>query len=87
MICKAVNEKVARVTMFYPGTKRKMLEAKVKGTTFTGHPYCTTFGNTLRMWSYVSFICEKAGITKYLNWHAGDDVLMYLTSADANLFA
>lgn len=39
-----------------------MLNVMIEGTTFTGHPTSTTFGNTNRMFFYTKFICKKAGI-------------------------
>jgi hypothetical protein len=54
-----------------------MLKVEIEGTTFTGHPTSTTFGNTNRMFFYTKFICKKAGI-KACQLHAGDDVLLLL---------
>jgi len=50
--------------MFYPGTNKRriMMKGKIEGTTFTGHPSRTTFGNTERMVYYCYYICTKAGI-------------------------
>jgi hypothetical protein len=52
-----LTEKV-KVVMYYPGHKKQkvMLTAFLLGTTFTGHPSSTTFGNTWRMSLYTMFI-------------------------------
>jgi len=34
----------------------------IMGTTFSGHPTATTLFNTIRVLSYISFACFKAGI-------------------------
>lgn len=45
--------------MKYPRSDRVMIVAKILGTTFTGHPVRTTFGNTLRMMFYTMYIAEQ----------------------------
>jgi hypothetical protein len=40
-----------------------MMKGSLRGTTFTGHPIRTTFGNTMRMYYY----------TKYARSFIGDD--------------
>jgi len=51
-----------------------MFTAKLKGTTFTGHPTSTTFGNTWRMFFYAMFIADQLGIRMH-TVNAGDDVV------------
>jgi hypothetical protein len=76
------------VKMYYPGFKGKklMMEAKVRGTTFTGHPTSTTLGNTFRMLFYTLFIKDEAKITTLENFHAGDDVLTIINKIDCIRF-
>lgn len=52
--------------MYYPGTKRKMMDTVIKGTTFTGHPIRTTFGNTMRMLFYAKYIKYMSKIDNIL---------------------
>jgi hypothetical protein len=42
--------------------KVKYFGAKIRGTTFTGHPTRTTLGNTLRMMFYTKYIASKNNI-------------------------
>lgn len=42
-------------------TGTKIYTAKVKGTTYSGHPTRTTLGNTIRVISYISFAAYLAG--------------------------
>lgn len=74
--------------MYYPNTlkKRKMLTGTIKGTTFTGHPTRTTFGNTLRMYFYTKFIKDRHGIRNFKHYHAGDDVLVLTDIENATKF-
>jgi hypothetical protein len=74
-----------KYTMMYPGTSRIMIKGVMRGTTFTGHPLRTTLGNTLRMYFYTSFICNKAGIDM-VHLHAGDDVLAYVSREESSKF-
>lgn len=87
-IRKALNAEEVSVRMKYPYSSKVMLKAKIRGTTFTGHPTRTTFGNTLRMRAYVSLIIKKLAYkTKILKWHAGDDVLIYMSRRFVNEFS
>lgn len=47
-ILKALTNPIARVEGFYPYSDLLMFTGNILGTTFTGHPSKTTFGNTLR---------------------------------------
>jgi len=64
--------------MYYKNThkSRKVISVTVNGTTFTGDPTRTTLGNTLRSYSYLSFVRHKAGVPKRSMKFlcAGDDV-------------
>jgi hypothetical protein len=68
--------------MYYPGTykKCKAIYARIKGTTFTGHPTRTTLGNTLRTIAYNLYVLKLARIPKncYSLFVSGDDVLLIL---------
>jgi len=66
-------------------TKVKYFSAKIKGTTFTGHPTRTTLGNTLRMMFYTLFIAYKAGVP-ITACHAGDDVVVILDKCNVEKF-
>jgi hypothetical protein len=76
--------------MYYPKSNKKriMMKAKLTGTTFTGHPCRTTFGNSCRMMFYTMFICMKAGIPyeDFIHYHAGDDVLVRALGKFVHLF-
>jgi len=76
------------------GTKRRLIEGTICGTTFSGHPTRTTFGNTLRVICYLYYVCKKTGVRwdpltnlgNEINFLvAGDDVfaLSTLTAAQA----
>jgi hypothetical protein len=66
----------------------------IKGTTFSGHPTRTTFGNTMRVLLYAGFVAHKANIpvdfTKKRQrgliefFVSGDDAMVKL-SKDADL--
>lgn len=43
------------------GEQRKLLTLKVKGTTFSGNPIRTTFGNTMRVIFYHLFALHETG--------------------------
>ncbi len=65
--------------------KVKYFGAKIRGTTFTGHPTRTTLGNTLRMMFYTRFIAFIAGV--YIEaCHAGDDVVVIIEREDVKKF-
>lgn len=55
-------------------SKIKLFSGKVKGTVFSGHPTRTTFGNTLRVITFVKFILYLADITNYHLSVGGDDI-------------
>lgn len=74
-IKKHILDLDAFFTMYYPKTRKKLLQGQIKGTTFTGHPVRTTFGNTMRMYYYTNFIMTQHDI-KVVQFHAGDDVLV-----------
>lgn len=52
----------AEVYMYEPRGRNKILKIRIKGTTFTGHPCRTTWGNTIRMISYILFFYHKLGV-------------------------
>lgn len=62
------------------------MKGLLNGTTFTGHPTRTTFGNTLRMLFYTRFILSKCSSRLAIALHAGDDVLAYLNRSLALQF-
>jgi hypothetical protein len=43
--------------MYYAQSRKKLLMLKglIKGTTFTGHPTSTTWGNTIRSYLYLEY--------------------------------
>jgi hypothetical protein len=57
---------------------RKFFRAKIYGTVTSGHPTRTTFGNTLRVILYYSYLFEKAGIKRYRMYVGGDDFFAIL---------
>lgn len=60
-----------------------MMTADLLGTTFTGNPTSTTFGNTCRMFFYTLFMIEKAKLAYApAQFHAGDDVLLVIDKSD-----
>lgn len=71
------------VTAYYPGTKdtKVMIKAKLRGTTFTGHPTSTTFGNTWRMFFYSKYIAKREHLKVKLA-NAGDDVVAIFSRQD-----
>jgi len=73
---KEILKHTVPVTAFYPGTKdtKVMMSGLLRGTTFTGHPTSTTFGNTWRMFFYSKFIAKQENVKVKLA-NAGDDVV------------
>jgi len=55
------------------------------GTVTSGHPTRTTFGNTLRVIMYYSFIFDELGIIHYSFFVGGDDFYCILTEQDSYL--
>lgn len=49
----------------------------VKGTTFSGHPTKTTFGNSLRSILYFEFVLQGINLAPKL-MAAGDDVVLWV---------
>ena len=71
----------ATTAKFYlPWKKEVVCSGSVTGTVFSGHSVRTTFGNSLRVVSFVRFIMERAGIPQscYRLNVAGDDVMLFL---------
>jgi hypothetical protein len=52
------------------------MKGSLRGTTFTGHPIRTTFGNTMRMYYYTKYARSFIGDNDIRQFHAGDDVLL-----------
>jgi len=67
------------------GRKRPMVRGKVLGTTYSGHPLRTSYGNSHRQYLYVKFLLNKAGITKYRMLVLGDDVLFFIEAGQDHL--
>lgn len=72
-----------------PDKSREYVESNyichvIKGTTFSGHPSKTTFGNTLRSLCYAYYYLHLAGLDKPWNNDycdviaAGDDVVIFV---------
>jgi hypothetical protein len=77
------------VAFYLKDNAKKIFRAfsyKVYGTVYSGDPTRTTFGNSLRVISYMEFILHCAGITKYKVFVAGDDVLLILNRCDLETF-
>jgi len=67
---------------YYLGKQRKkMFEATLAGTTFSGFNLRTTFGNSFRQMFYMKYVLHLAGITKpdYNLRVAGDDVMLIIS--------
>jgi len=79
---KLINNKIAKMTLFVTvdGKRRKLGVAKVKGTTFSGNPYLTTLGNTMRVILAHKFAALRAGIptTDFVMRVAGDDAILWV---------
>lgn len=54
---------------------------KVLGTTLSGDPIATTFGNSLKVSAYVSLLCAN-NIEPWHAFVAGDDVLIMAHPSD-----
>jgi hypothetical protein len=62
-----------------------MMTFTLTGTTYTGHPTATTFGNTWRMFFYTKFISKQENFNMK-SVHAGDDVTSIVeTSGETNI--
>lgn len=57
-----MTDSKAEVFMYEPRGRRKVLKIGIRGTTFTGHPCRTTWGNTIRMISYICYFLYKMGV-------------------------
>lgn len=62
------------------------MKAVVSGTVFSGHPTRTTFGNTLRVITYMKYIFSLGQIDKYGLFVCGDDVLGIIENEQKELF-
>jgi len=55
---RALTETVSPFIMLNKQTKKIELAGEVRGTVFSGHPTRTTWGNTLRVLSYIEYIMK-----------------------------
>lgn len=64
------------------------MKGNIKGLTFTGNPWLTTLGNTLKMCYYLEYVCHLAQIPEkmFKLSVAGDDVLMMMESSQLRYF-
>lgn len=62
------------------GKRKKFVSFNTWGTVKSGDPTKTTLGNTIRVLTYIEYICFLAGITEdqYFKFVAGDDVLIMM---------
>jgi len=60
------------------GKRVKIMQGVLRGTVFSGHPTRTTFGNSVRVYTYTDFIAYLAKLSKYKIWVMGDDMLMIM---------
>jgi len=75
-----IYEEVAVLKSVFSGFKLRM---KILGTTFSGSPTRTTLGNTLRVFSYWSYICKQAGLSyTFLKGDINKDVFIYVSGDD-----
>jgi len=57
---------------------------ELDGTTFSGHPTRTTFGNTVRVMLYIAYVAHRAGIKQiwkmkdFVFFVSGDDSIIKL---------
>jgi len=65
--------------------KHELLKVECTGTVLSGNATATTFGNTLRVLSYLNFIAYKTGVS-ISPFVAGDDLLIILERQDADKF-
>jgi len=73
---------VSSSTKFYISYKRagvftRLIDGRIRGTTFSGHPTRTTLGNSLRVYLYARFVAARAQV-KVGVIVAGDDVLCFV---------
>jgi len=80
-VLRALTDTSSPFLMLNKTTKKIELRGVVKGTVFSGHPTRTTWGNTLRVLSYIEYI-----ISKFPNHHtafvSGDDATMIIERKD-----
>jgi len=62
-------------------TKKVEIAGTVKGTVFSGHPTRTTWGNTLRVLSYIYYIGRVCKY-KFQPFVSGDDAVVIMERAD-----
>jgi hypothetical protein len=66
MLNRMLTTPVHELKAFYPGgdrkTRRMMFRATLHGTTISGHPTFTTFGNTMGVLAYVRFVAHLADV-------------------------
>lgn len=79
---RLINNPVAKISLYVNvRNKRKRLGvAKIKGTTFSGNPYLTTLGNTMRVILAHKYAAMRAGIPEkdFVLRVAGDDAVLWL---------
>lgn len=75
----------APIKAYYPYTRSLMFRGKITGTTFTGHPTRTTFGNSLRVALYVKFALRTIPKNLWRVFISGDDILVAVNKEHASL--
>jgi hypothetical protein len=75
---KVLSDTTAKVIA--KNKKELVLSGVIQGTTFSGHPTRTTFGNSLRVMTYVRFAMSLGRISNddFRLFVSGDDVLLLL---------
>jgi hypothetical protein len=69
-------------TLFSEQKRFKFLRGFIRGTVFSGHPLRTTFGNSMRVYYYVKYICSLARMSNYKIFVCGDDTLLLMQKVD-----
>jgi len=77
----ALTETVSPFIMINKSTKKIELKGTVKGTVFSGHPTRTTWGNTLRVLSYIKYLMRNSN-KEYECFVSGDDATMIIERED-----
>jgi len=80
----ALTELKSKFFMVNNVTKSLELRGEVEGTVFSGHPTRTTWGNTLRVLSYIEYVCRDNKYS-YQPFVSGDDATLMIERADLDI--
>jgi len=83
-VLRSLTDTVTPFIMLNKVTKKIELSGEVRGTVYSGHPTRTTWGNTLRVLSYIEYIMKDCKLP-YTAFVSGDDATMIIEKQSLSL--